>query len=380
MSDLERRFEQRPLLVFWETTKACPLACHHCRASARSARDDTELDTEEAFRLVEDLRPADRPRTTLILTGGDCLVRPDLFEILDHARRFDVPVGLAPSVSPSLTGATAQRLHAAGVRSISISLDGAAPRTHDGIRRIDGHYEATVETIDLLVRSGFRVQVNTTVMPANVMELPDIAAVLSWHSVPIWEVFFLITTGRGRTLTELGPEENEAVCHFLVDAAGYGMTVRTVEAPFFRRVRSWRSTGAGKPAGDFRLHPLYEQLRDRLVSQLGEPRGRIDAPTAATRDGNGVVFVAHDGAVYPSGFLPLRVGNVRERSLLRIYRESALLRALRRAEFAGACGACDFRLLCGGSRARAYSGGDPLGSDPGCLHAAAPPAGDAVVA
>jgi radical SAM protein with 4Fe4S-binding SPASM domain len=159
------------------------------------------------------------------------------------------------------------------------------------------------------------------------------------------------------------------------------MTIRTVEGPFFRRVRRWRRDhGEGNAAETFHLLPLYERLRSRLVAQLGEPQHPVNTPTVATRDGSGIVFVAHDGAVYPSGFLPIAVGNVRERALLDIYRESALLRALRAAEFAGPCGMCPDRLLCGGSRARAYSAGDLLGSDPGCLIATFPTAGYAAPA
>ena len=367
------RFDQRPLLVFWETTKACPLSCRHCRASARLTRDPAELDTREGIALIEQLAAPGRPRTTLILTGGDCLVRPDLFDLLDHARSREVPVAVSPSVSPRLDPATMLRLRDAGVRSVSISLDGATPPTHEGVRGIPGHYDSTVETIDHLVRLGFHVQVNTTVMPANVNELADIAALLHWHGVKTWEVFFLISTGRGTQLAELTPAENEDVCHFLVDASRYGMTIRTVEGPFFRRVRRWRlGRGDGDAAEIFDLSPLYQRLRSRLVAQLGEPQQPVNAPTVATRDGSGIVFIAHDGAVSPSGFLPMAVGNVRERALLDIYRESALLRALRAAEFAGPCGMCPDRLLCGGSRARAYSAGDVLGSDPGCLIATFP--------
>jgi len=365
------RFDQRPLLVFWETTKACPLACRHCRASARVTRDCAELGTGEGAALIEELAGPGRPRTTLILTGGDCLMRPDLFDLLDHARRCEVPVAVSPSVSPRLEPSTMVRLREAGVRSVSISLDGATPTTHEGVRGIPGHYDATVDTIDHLVRLGFHVQVNTTVMPANVNEMADIAALLHWHGVKTWEVFFLIATGRGTQLTELTPAENEDVCHFLVDASRYGMTIRTVEGPFFRRVRRWRrDSGDGDAAQIFELSPLYQRLRSRLVMQLGRPQHPVNTPTVATRDGSGVVFVAHDGSVHPSGFLPITAGNVRERALLEIYRESALLRALRGAEFAGPCGTCPDRLLCGGSRARAYSDGDVLGSDPGCLMAA----------
>ena len=361
--DAHRRFETRPLLVFWETTTAC------ARATARRSGDQSALTTDEGLRLIESLASLGKPRTTLILTGGDCLFRPDLFDLLEHARHWDVPVALSPSMSPLLTPETADRLHSVGVRSVSIRLDGATPWTHEGVRGISGHHQATVDTIDMLIRFGLHVQVKTTVMPENVRELADIAALLHWHAVPTWEVFFPITTGRGSSLTELSPRDNEDVCHFLVDAARYGMIVRTVEGPFFRRVRQWRREHQDDTTEVFGLSSLYERLRARLTDQLGEAENPIDAPTVAPRDGNGVVFVAHDGSVHPSEFLPITVGSIRERPLLQIYRESALLRALRYAEFSGACGRCDFQFLCGGSRARAYCDGDPLGSDPGCAMA-----------
>ncbi len=369
------RFSERPLLVFWETTKACPLSCRHCRASARVTRDPAELDTTEGMALIEQLAGPARPRTTLILTGGDCLMRPDLFDLLEHARRHELSIAVSPSVSPMLDTIAMDRLRAAGVRSISISLDGARSDTHDGVRGIGGHYGATVETVHQLATRGFHVQVNTTVMPANVEELADVAAQLHGLGVTTWEVFFLITTGRGSQLAELSPAENNDVCHFLVDAARYGITVRTVEAPFFRRVRRRRRDhGDGDPTEAFDLSPLYTRLYTRLVAQLGPPRLPVDAPTVSTRDGNGVVFIAHDGAVYPSGFLPIPVGNIRDKPLLDIYRESPLLRSLRAGDFEGPCGSCEDRLLCGGSRARAYSHGNVLASDAGCVLVSGPPA------
>lgn len=164
-------------------------------------------------------------------------------------------------------------------------------------------------------------------------------------------------------MQELEPRENEDVCHFLYEASRYGFVVRTVEAPFFRRIVATRN-GNGPPPG---LGPLYGRLSRRLVELMGEPRVAPKAQTKGTRDGKGIVFVGHDGDVYPAGFLPLTVGNVREQSLARIYRDSPLLRDIRAGHFTGRCGTCGFTDLCGGSRARAFaSGGDPLGDDPAC--------------
>jgi len=150
------------------------------------------------------------------------------------------------------------------------------------------------------------------------------------------------------------------------------MTVRTVEAPFFRRVRHWRAQRTDSsldPSTEFRLGPLYRELRARLRQQTGEPTSKVLAPMIATRDGKGIVFVGHDGQVYPAGFLPLPLGSVRDKTVLDIYRDDPVLKAIRRAEFPGRCGHCEYADECGGSRARAYAAtGDPLADDPACQH------------
>jgi radical SAM protein len=351
------------MLVFWETTRACLLACRHCRASAMPLPAPGELTAEEGRGLVRSLTEFGRPHPVLVLTGGDVLMRDDAFALARLATSSRIPVALAPSVTSMLTADAVGRMLAAGVKAVSISLDGATPRTHEGIRGIDGHFERTLAAIRMLRRHGLVVQVNTVAMRGNVEELPEVAALLDRLGVNVWELFLLVRTGRGEALDELTPAENLDLCHFLHEASRYGFVVRTVEAPFFRRVVATRN-GDGPPSG---LGPLYARLSSRLVELLGGPRGGPKAQTKGTRDGKGIVFVGHDGDVYPAGFLPLSVGNVRERSLARIYRESPLLRDIRAGRFTGRCGTCEFADLCGGSRARAFAAtGDPLGDDPAC--------------
>jgi radical SAM protein with 4Fe4S-binding SPASM domain len=205
-----------------------------------------------------------------------------------------------------------------------------------------------------------------------VHELADVARLVREHEAAIWELFFLVRVGRGSNLEELTPDAAEDVCHFLFDASSYGLVVRTVEAPFFRRVVAWRSTGRGgeDPRLTHGLGPLYEMLAARLREQLGEPSSEPLAQTQGTRDGKGVVFVAHNGEVYPAGFLPLSLGNVRRESIVDIYRSHPLLRDIRAALFHGRCGECQYADPCGGSRARAFtSSGDALGEDPACAYA-----------
>jgi len=364
-------FDRVPRLVFWETTKACPLACVHCRATAQHGPAPGELTTEEARSVIDELAGSGRPVPVLILTGGDCLQRRDLEELTRYAQTSRVPVAISPSVSPSLNPATLAMLRTNGVRTASLSLDGAFAPTHEHVRQVPGHFAETIRAIGLLKDHGFAVQVNSAVMAQNVRELADIAALLVRHGVTTWEVFFLVGVGRGQTIAEIAPDEYEDVCHFLIDAAQYAMTVRTVEAPFFRRVRDWRarlSPGAD-PAVEFGLGVLYSGLSGRLRELLGPPRTEVRAPTSATRDGKGIVFVAHDGQVYPAGFLPLALGSVRDEPVLQIYRYDPVLRAIRNGEFPGRCGRCEYTNECGGSRARAYAAtGDPLADDPACSY------------
>ena len=357
-------FAERPMLVFWETTRACLLACRHCRASATPGAWPGELSHVEGLDLIDQVAAFGRPYPILVLTGGDCLLRPDLFELVGHAAALGVPVGLSPSVTPRLTSGVIERIAGSGVKAVSISLDGAQAATHDGVRGIDGHFDATVAAIRALADTGLSVQVNTTVMQANARELADIAALAVSGGAHSWEVFFLVHVGRGAAEGAVTPAEHEEVCHFLYDAAHYGLVVRTVEAPFFRRVVAQRRAGGPPPAG-----ALYPGLSARLARLLGAPRARPSAHTAATRDGKGILFIAHDGEVYPAGFLPVGLGNVRDQPLRTLYRDNPLLRSIRAAEFSGRCGRCEYADLCGGSRARAYAAtGDPLGDDPACIY------------
>jgi len=350
------------MLVFWETTRACLLACRHCRASATTQAPPGELSHAAGRDLIEQVAGFGRPYPILVLTGGDCLLRPDLFDLVGYAVSLGVPVCLSPSVTPVLTPGMIDRIAASGVKAVSISLDGAVAATHDGVRGITGHFESTIQALRALVAAGVTVQVNTTVMHANVTELADIAGLVAQTGCHMWEVFFLVEVGRGVTVGAISAPEHEDVCHFLYDASRHGFVVRTVEAPFFRRVVADRRAGGAQPNST-----LYAGLVRRLDDLLGPPTKVPSAHSAPTRDGKGILFVAHDGEVYPAGFLPLGLGNIRDQPLHEIYRQDPLLRSIRSAEFTGRCGRCAYADLCGGSRARAYAAtGDPLGEDPAC--------------
>lgn len=363
VQELIRRFHEAPLLVFWESTKACPLACKHCRADAILKPLPGELTTQEGKRLIEQVAQFGDPKPLLIITGGDPLMRADLFELVDYANSLSVPVSLAPAVSPNLTPEVMKEMKQAGVKSVSISLDGAFPETHDELRGVPGSYKETVTAIRTAVEIGLPVQVNTVVWRKSLGELPDVAYLLKNLGVKIWEVFFLIVTGRAREELDITPEEYEAAVQFLVDVSTYGFQVRTVEAPFYRRAKLERMEGKVYD------HPLHLQLVDRLRKLLGPPTRGVDPTIVPTRDGFGIIFVAYDGTVHPSGFLPYPLGNVRRQSLVEIYRNHPLLQKMRRGEFGGRCGVCRYKDICGGSRARAFAYyKDPLAEDPACIY------------
>jgi radical SAM protein len=357
-------YAQRPMLVFWETTRACLLACKHCRASATAEALPGELSTAEGKEFIDQVAGFGRPYPILVLTGGDCLLRPDIFELVDYAKGLGIPVALSPSVTPMLTPEMIQKIVDSGVKAVSISLDGSNAETHEGVRGIAGHFEKTVDAIRALSSAGLTVQINTTVMRANVGELAEIAQIVSDAGAHIWEVFFLVQVGRGEVTEAVSAEEHEDICNFLFDASQYGFIVRTVEAPFFRRIVNRRI--AGEPAPDTEL---YRTISTQLVDLMGPATSRLRAHTTATRDGKGIVFIAYDGEVYPAGFLPHGLGNIRTKSIAEIYRDNPLLVQIRASNFSGRCGYCEYADLCGGSRARAYAAtGDALGEDPACLY------------
>ncbi len=365
---LKERLDSTPVLVFWETTKVCPLTCLHCRAESISSAPPEELTTREAKLLLAQVASFGTPKPTLILTGGDPLSRPDIWLLLEEAQELQLKVAISPAVSPRLNAKTIVRLLGLGVQSASISLDGVEC-THDEIRGIAGHFKETLRAIDTMVEYGLRVQVNTTVMSKNKTELADVFALIRSRGVKIWEVFFLIQIGRGSDIEELTPPENEDVSRFLFEASAYDTLIRTVEAPFYRRVSHQLATNPENPMlGE--PGPLYSKLSKKLKELVGESDAEPSFKPVYTRDGKGIVFISHSGSLYPSGFTPVSLGNIKSESLQTLYQSSEILRKIRQAEFSGACGVCGYVDLCGGSRARAFTHlGDPLAQDPGCVFA-----------
>ncbi|MDE1858199.1 MAG: TIGR04053 family radical SAM/SPASM domain-containing protein [Thaumarchaeota archaeon] len=355
-------FSEKPVLVFWETTKACPLSCVHCRASAILGPVPGELTTEEGMRVIDQVKSFGTPPPVLVFTGGDPLMRADLPRLLAYAKRLGVPFAVSPAVSRNLTDGVLADLRDMGASSISISLDGAGAETHDSIRRVAGTFELSLDRVRTATDLGVNVQVNTAVMKANLRELPAMLDLVRGLGVEIWELFFLIQVGRGSGVADLTPAEYESACNFAYDASRRGVVVRCVEAPFIRRVASRRSA-----AGDYWRDEGYLAMSRGLGGAAGGLAPSTLGPRG-TLDGDGIIFVGHDGTINPGGLLPVPLGNVKDDDLAAVYRTDPLLNKIRGREFSGPCGRCSYSGVCGGSRARAYAySGDPLGSDPACL-------------
>lgn len=339
-----RDYSEAPLVVTWELTQACDLACDHCRADANPERDVDELSTEEAIDLFEQVADFER-NPFFVFSGGDPLKRPDVFELLSAADDIGLKPAITPATTSLLTDDTVEQLASAGARRMALSLDGATPAAHDEFRGEEGTFERAMRAAETASDIGLPLQINTTVTANTVDQLPGIADIADELDVVMWEVFFLVPIGRGTQLEQLSPDQARQVMEWLYDRSTTSTyRVITVEAPFYRRVARERQRDTGQ-----------------------EPRS-----AGTTGAGNGFVFVSHTGDVYPSGFLPLSAGNVRSESIVDIYKESHLMNQLReRNAFSGPCGSCPATSHCGGSRSRAYATtGEPTGSDPLCPWAA----------
>jgi len=344
-------FARAPLRVYWELTRACDLACRHCRAEAIPSRHPEELTTEEGFRLLDQLVEFGPPAPHVILTGGDPLKRPDLQALVEHGVSAGLPVSVSPSATGLLTRERVLALKAAGVQAMSLSLDGSTAEPHDGVRGIPGTFALTLAAAREVVDSGIPLQINTLVTSETAGDLSEIHRLVSAIGAQRWSLFFLISVGRGRVLGQLTPDECEALLHWVYDHSRDGRpAVTTTEAPHYRRVVLERLKAEGRAGEELRHHPLRRGF--------------------GIRDGNGVMFISHTGEIHPSGFLPLAAGNVKAQSPVEVYRAAPLFTALRAPErYDGKCGRCEFRAICGGSRARAYAAtGNPLGSDALCAY------------
>lgn len=337
--------DERPFVLIWEVTQACELACKHCRAEAEPQRHPDELTTAEGKRLLDEAAAFGEDQL-VVLSGGDPLARGDVPELVEYGTDQGLRMTMTPSGTNSLTPDRIEELADAGLRRMAVSIDGASAASHDEFRQESGSFEQTIEATRHAKRAGLPLQINTTVCGETIEELPAIRDLVADLGAVLWSVFFLVPVGRGSVLDPISPERAERVMEWLCSVqADAPFGIKTTEAPHYRRV-------------------ALQQQTDSEASPASDGIGRRTGITA----GDGFAFVSHTGELFPSGFLPESAGDVREESLVDLYRHADLFEGLRDPDaLQGKCGACPYRNVCGGSRSRAYAHtGDPLESDPLC--------------
>ncbi|SER95664.1 TIGR04053 family radical SAM/SPASM domain-containing protein [Salipaludibacillus aurantiacus] len=358
-------YNKNPFIVIWELTRACELKCLHCRAEAQYRRHPMELSFEEGKKLIDEIYSMNNPM--LVFTGGDPLMREDVFEIAKHAIEKGVRVSMTPSATPNVTKKAMEKAKEVGLSRWAFSLDGHSAEIHDHFRGTSGSFDLTMNAINYLHELQMPVQINTVISKYNVDHLEEMAELIQELDCVLWSVFFLVPTGRGQEKDMISPVEHEKVFQWLYDLSKkVSFDIKTTAAQHYRRVviqNKMREKISASKGTDIHYGDALKQGATGQIDGLGRaPKG--------VNDGNGFVFISHTGDVFPSGLLPVKAGNVRETPLSEIYRESDIFKSLRNPDmYKGKCGVCEFKHVCGGSRSRAYAmTGDYLESEPYCVY------------
>jgi radical SAM protein len=351
-------FDLAPFTIAWEVTRACAFACVHCRADAQHQRDPLELTTEEGYRLIDRLALFGSP--ILIFTGGDPMMRRDLFDLIAYATQRGLRCSLTPTATALPTVDRLRQAMQAGIRRIALSLDAPAPEAHDEFRQVSGSWKRTMQILQYAREVDLSVQVNTTVSTFNVEQLPEMVPFIKEVEAVQWSVFFLVPTGRAQARYMISAQKHEEVFHWLYDLSQEApFDIKATAAPMYRRVAIQRKKGENGKGEPVTFQGAGFQYADGL-----------NRPTKGVNDGNGFLFISHLGQIMPSGFLPIDCGNVRKDDVVEVYRSHPVFKDLRNPEkLKGKCGVCDYRDVCGGQRGRAFGiTGDYLETDPACAY------------
>lgn len=331
--------ELAPRVVAWESTRACNFACVHCRAQAQRTPDPQQLTTKEALGLVNQIAELCKP--VFIISGGDPLQRADIFEVASYASSLGFRVVMSPSGS-NLLEETFGKMKAAGVKMISLSLDGSNPQVHDSFRQVPGAYALAMRNMMLARKNNFAFRINTTVTQHNLSDLFNIQKVAAEMGASEWDIFMLVPTGRGKVNMEIAPEHYEQTIQTIYEASLTSpVPIKMTCAPQYMRV---------------------------IAQHQKEPKVHMGGRGCMA--GNGFCFISHIGEVFGCGFLPVPAGDIRKQKFKQIYQQSPLFFQLRNHELLkGKCGRCEYKGICGGCRARALSvNRDYLQEEPYCVY------------
>jgi AdoMet-dependent heme synthase len=337
-------------LIAWEVTRSCNLACKHCRAEAHCEPYEGELSTEAAKALIDTFPEVGKP--IIIFTGGEPMMRPDVYELIHYAHGKGLPCAFATN-GTLITADMAKRIKAAGVERCSISIDGADAASHDAFRGLPGAFADSMRGIEFLKAEGIPFQINTTVTRNNLHSFKDIFNLCQRIGAAAWHIFLLVPMGRGSGLADqvISAQEYEDVLHWLYDfRKTTSMHLKATCAPHYYRI-------------------MRQKAHEEGISVTPETFG-MDALTRGCLGGTGFCFISHVGQVQPCGYLELDCGNVKDTPFPEIWKKSKYFQQFRHQEdYEGKCGVCEYHKVCGGCRARAHSmHGNHMGEEPLCTY------------
>ncbi len=343
--------ETSPLrLVAWETTRNCNLSCVHCRASAEKGPYEGELDTRTAIRLIDQIAETAKP--IVILTGGEPLLRPDIFELASYGTEKGLRMVMAPN-GTLITEKIAGKMVETGIKRISISIDGAGKDHHDSFRGVKGAYDEALKGLNFAREAGIEFQINTTITQANLDQIPEILELAEKLGAAAHHIFLLVPTGRGKYILdqEITADDYEKTLNWFYDQRQHTtLQLKATCAPHYYRILRQRAKKDGQ-AVTFKTHGL-------------------DAVTRGCLGGTGFCFISHTGIVQPCGYLNINCGDVTKQPFNDIWNSSDVFLSLRNYDnLKGKCGQCEFKKVCGGCRARAFEAtGDYLAEEPLCTY------------
>jgi AdoMet-dependent heme synthase len=387
--------ENKPRLIFWEVTKGCNLRCIHCRASATELSSPRDLTTRTALGIIDQIAEAAKP--ILVLSGGEPLYRSDIFQLATYARDKGLRVALATN-GTLVTKEIARMIVDAGIKRVSISLDGADAVTHDTFRSIPGAFDAAVQGLRNLKALGMSVQINMTIARHNAKQLPDVLELAKTIGADALHTFLLVPVGCGVDIAAeqmVAPDEYERMLNWFYDRSLEGeIELKATCAPHYfrvvrqRRVAERRSAEAARAAATAKGEPDSVAIGPTEMIMPGgtgislKPGGHVaghpggghpsdmNAMTKGCLAGTGVCFISHEGEVFPCGYLPVIAGDLRKQSFTEIWDHAEVFNALRDTNnLKGKCGCCEFRNVCMGCRARAFAAtGNYLDEEPFCVY------------
>jgi AdoMet-dependent heme synthase len=362
-------YDETPFLAIWEVTQSCDLACKHCRAAAQPLAHPDELTNAEGKALIDQIAAMHIP--IFVFTGGDPLKRKDVFELIRYAADKGVQVAVTPSATPLLTRDAIFKMKEAGLVRLGISLDGSTPEIHDAFRGLSGAWARTIQAIEWANEANIPIQVHSTISRHNAHDLDNLCNLFEKLAIVMWNVFFLVPVGRGQLADLLSGKEFEQVFGKIYELSQrVNFQIKTTEAMHYRRYLLQHNLEERKFAHGRGSRPTNHEPYEPGAPTADAKTRNMGWATRRVNDGKGFMFISHVGNVYPSGFLPIHAGNIRQTPLAEIYRDAPIFKTLRdTSRLEGKCGACEYKEICGGSRARAYAlTGDALAQEPCCIY------------